>query len=1516
MACAPQLSLCPTELSCPSALPVRCVDNTCAASQADCPPVTAVITAQYVTSACMGGGWKDELDTCGTAVSCPTFAPVKCWDESCRLQASDCPPKLACPFGSTDAASFLCSDGSCHGSPSACSSLIQCDYPQVKCPSDTAGGAGVFCVDEPEQCVDLFQSPHNAAVCPNSFTRCRNGNCMPSVQSCPAFACPAELPFLCPAGVCTAANASCPLPNGCPATAPVKCWDGSCSATALTCSTSAACTGAGETRCQDGSCSSGSCYSPDSTGCPSGSVRCWDKGCASSWSRCTDASDDFNACPASRPYRCDDGYCAVSARACPRFPPVVLDPSACSAGQPSLCADGSCAAFASQCPAVYPCAVGTSRCGDGSCRIAGACPTLNSCPASRPLRCQSGLCVAATVSPLTVYLESTTATDPNCIDEAARDGLSGGIGAPDSRGCPWGLLKCINGSCAASCSVSTAGLSVAALTAYMYPNGAGNGCPSASPVKCWDGSCILSNASCPATTGCPASSPVLCGDGSCQVNATGCSGSASCPAEAPVRCPNAQCAISFSACQAVNGCPVHHPLRCANGQCALYPAHVGSGPENSLTTAFSSSLQPLLTSTCPPTPVCDSVLGFLCADLTCAASPAQCRPLLPCPASSPLYCPVSQQCLASGALCPEFNSSALCAASSPILCDNGACVSTQRQCLSPYAPAGVGASVQLCSEPLVACFDGSCASSYSACYQRAYTAYNAGSAYAAFDPSASVMNSSCSSSAEFPCSNGLCLWDQQPSTVAHCPPVPACSAAFPLRCSDGSCAAAANSSVCTVLPACSAGGYRCVDGSCRAASSQCVESNGCNATLPFFCPGVAQQCVASLTECQGNALLSSSLLSGASRRLLQSTAAVAGSQVCAENCERDRVAVAQQVSLTAGVATVIDVSVDAANVVRTQIVIAAGALPAAVTVFAVAPVATSALQSTATPFASTVLSSPFSCYTEADAAFVSNITVNAAVDLQLPSGASVAASSSSSSSPSSTTVTTPCAITTGSAAFGVSPAVSSGELSNCTGALQLSSQAMQLNWTSACSSPDVGLTLTGMLASTLTLPYAPGFTGGYGASCLCYNLTRSSSAAYPAASTFCLLVSYASASSSYIAAFSINSAATRCPGTQESAASNHFLLLSPPASLSASCSSSSSDDSADSGISASDVCLGAFYSSSRSWSCVYADYYWRLANPPWTSAAGRATNRMQSRLPGCSAATGSVAYAFIYSPAVAPVAPAGPSCNVWCQYEALILGLSIGVTCFLVISAYVIWRLIRYRRKYLANKAENLALSARARHLDEYAGGLGVADEEVDMVGNPLVLEMRAVEQKLGRLSGQQASTDLDSEKQLRLIRELEGEHRRLQAELLRLREAVKARAAVSLPKGPARASLHSRQQVSPVSPATGAVPLRQSVDGAAAAAKALPSSSCDATIEDATRDSGDASLYEDETGIQLQLQELEHERGIELAARASRSAVGRAEAGPVLLAEQEGAQMQQPPQRKDEFAPSAGMGKKKDDEL
>lgn len=158
--------------------------------------------------------------------------------------------------------------------------------------------------------------------------------------------------------------------------------------------------------------------------------------------------------------------------------------------------------------------------------------------------------------------------------------------------------------------------------------------------------------------------------------------------------------------------------------------------------------------------------------------------------------------------------------------------------------------------------------------------------------------------------------------------------------------------------------------------------------------------------------------------------------------------------------------------------------------------------------------------------------------------------------------------------------------------------------------------------------------------------------------------------------------------------------------------------------------------------------------------------------PNSASSSSGTVYAFIYQPMpAAPVAP-GSSCDWWCQYWKVVVGVVVGVGGFAIISAYVIWRLIRYRRKYRETKKENIELKERAQELDQFYGGVGVADEEgeVAMVANPLVIEMQELEQQMKRVN-----QEMDTTKQLevRQIDQLEIERQRLHAEIERVRQLL-----------------------------------------------------------------------------------------------------------------------------------------------
>ena len=89
------------------------------------------------------------------------------------------------------------------------------------------------------------------------------------------------------------------------------------------------------------------------------------------------------------------------------------------------------------------------------------------------------------------------------------------------------------------------------------------------------------------------------------------------------------------------------------------------------------------------------------------------------------------------------------------------------------------------------------------------------------------------------------------------------------------------------------------------------------------------------------------------------------------------------------------------------------------------------------------------------------------------------------------------------------------------------------------------------------------------------------------------------------------------------------------------------------------------------------------------------------------------AYAFVNIPLPPPPPPGSEPYDWWKAWGVYVISIGCALIVFGAISSYVIWRLKRYRTKYKKKKAELTELQERAQNLDEYAGGIGVADDEV-----------------------------------------------------------------------------------------------------------------------------------------------------------------------------------------------------------
>jgi len=195
-----------------------------------------------------------------------------------------------------------------------------------------------------------------------------------------------------------------------------------------------------------------------------------------------------------------------------------------------------------------------------------------------------------------------------------------------------------------------------------------------------------------------------------------------------------------------------------------------------------------------------------------------------------------------------------------------------------------------------------------------------------------------------------------------------------------------------------------------------------------------------------------------------------------------------------------------------------------------------------------------------------------------------------------------------------------------------------------------------------------------------------------------------------------------------------------------------------------DICLATVDEQSQQWQCVLS-YTERQLTPVWIDA-GLPPAQLTALISTCD----NQVYAFAHMPLPSAPSSSGSGESLWQQWGRIVVISVCVVGAFLIIATYVVSRLVRYRRKYKENRAKREDLQEHVRELDETHGGLGVADEDVDMVANPMVLEMQELEEHLRKLDQsmgvQEARDELAMDK-------LEGERRRLYSEIERVKKAM-----------------------------------------------------------------------------------------------------------------------------------------------
>ena len=610
------VNLCPTSVSCPPNLLIKCPDNSCVANKEDCPQYSEC--PKFLPIRCGNGDCRKSLSDCPSLVHCPDTYPVLCNDGSCRNTKGLC----SLPTDETtcdDKSMTRCSDGTCTNSKFLCPTMMTCPVGYEKCFDGNCALKGTCLTDSSREitnicdfssevlcqfdfsCASEIDSCPTGIICPiETPVKCWDNSCRDSIENCPPFQhCPSGLKE-CPDGSCTMEKCGthikcsddapyrcfdntcrrnpedCPAQPQCPEETPILCWDGRCLAERGECISPSACDSVSPVKCPNGICAKSSSNCKEVMDCPSEFTRCKDGTCRKRLQDCPSEE-----CPVNLPYKCNNGFCMSDASFCDKD-------NGCPFNLPIRCSDGSCAESATNCPEKPKCEAGKKLCPDGSCLGQNVvCPSEMGCPIDTPFRCANGECI--------------------------------------------NLKK-------ASCSIPT--------------------CDKNIPIKCFDGTCSLTVNYCPVERKIAESGNVLCADGREAPSYDECKPLVTC-AEGEVRCDDGSCRTSKGECPKANTCPKGQ-VRCENGSCA----------EESNKCPAANGCPLIMPYKCPSS-------GLCVKDLDVCETENEGYESNGCPAERPVRCPKYNNCVANREDCEEYDSNC---PSGTIMCSDGECVEDYNDC--------------------------------------------------------------------------------------------------------------------------------------------------------------------------------------------------------------------------------------------------------------------------------------------------------------------------------------------------------------------------------------------------------------------------------------------------------------------------------------------------------------------------------------------------------------------------------------------------------------------------------------------------------------------------------------------------------------------------------------------------------------------------------------------------------------------------------------------------------------------
>lgn len=508
---------------------------------------------------------------------------------------------------------------------------------------------------------------------------------------------------------------------------------------------------------------------------------------------------------------------------------------------------------------------------------------------------------------------------------------------------------------------------------------------------------------------------------------------------------------------------------------------------------------------------------------------------------------------------------------------------------------------------------------------------------------------------------------------------------------------------------------------------------------PYYCAAAVVQCVANAAACKVDP---------------------ENPQVCASNCLRDGMARAQQFTVYPLTKTTVDVALDNNLAPITQIIYPPGAIGSSQGIWTINPTSFTDLQNGVTRInsllvprtpAQILLSPPFylQAVGQSSKYFNLNVTVTSNIDTKLYAGAVVNGQILASN---------PCQILGGWVAFGQFNGA------NCLYNLNVTNSTTMLYPSGTLTGcPAYGFTAQVSKVTITTDPVADTQL-----ICVCSNVTSSNGTgaqAFSKGASVCALW-YIQGGDQTSTFFQTDpTLQSTCP-TLAQTDTMYFPSMSGGASSTAVCTGTSGL------IDPNDICLCTFNpSAGRLWSCTFSSYHDRIDNPPWYPESGRPNYQVSGKLP--FAQTG-LPTAFCYIPLPSPPLPVSSQESWWQKYGKIVLGVGISMFVLLLILICAISRLIRYRRKYHEERAEAEELREQAQELDEKHGGLGVYDDEVEMIANPLVVEMQELQKQLEQTNAHLKTQEEMDEHQMAA---LDKERQRILEEIKRVKDAIAAQA-------------------------------------------------------------------------------------------------------------------------------------------